>query len=344
MFARNGIKFFDAAGYKLTDDEEDEIESYLDSPRADEIARPTGLEVGRVVAQDGEEAYAKFLAGTVGERFDGITVVLDCAFGATYRIAPRVFTDLGAKVIALHDENDGSRINVKCGATATQLLQEAVVKHRAQVGLAYDGDGDRVIAVDEQGNVVDGDHIMGICGRQLMADGKLPHQAIAVTVYSNLGLLESFREAGGDVVITENGDRKVLAAMLERGIKLGGEQSGHVIFLDHNTTGDGILTSLQLMATMKRTGKPLSELKGQIKKFPQLLANVHTPRKNEWKENERIRKVVAGYEAELGERGRIFIRASGTELLIRVMAEGPDEAVLQRIVAEITAVIKEELS
>ena len=342
--ADNGIKIFDANGYKLTDEVEDEIESYLEAPKAEAIARPTGLGVGRVVRQDGDEAYASFLAGTVGGRFDGISVVLDCAYGATYRIAPQVFTALGAKVVTLNNKNDGSRINVQCGATAPQELQEAVVKHQAQLGLAYDGDGDRVIAVDEKGTVLDGDHIMGICGLQMLADGILPHQAIVVTVYSNLGLLETFRKAGGEVIVTDNGDRKVLAAMLERGIMLGGEQSGHIIFLEHNSTGDGILTSLQLMATMLRAGKPLSELREQIKKFPQLLANVHSTRKDEWMENEKIRQVVARLEAQLGESGRIFIRASGTEALIRVMVEGPDEAVLKSMVEEITAVIKAELA
>ena len=340
--ADNGIKFFDADGYKLTDEVEDEIEGYLQS---EEVARPVGLEVGRVFRREkAEEEYIKFLAGTAGRSFAGTTVVLDCAFGATYQVAPRVFTELGANVIPLHNQDDGSRINVRCGSTHPEVLREAVVRQGAQVGFAYDGDGDRVIAVDEKGEVVDGDEIMGICGLQLMADGRLPHNTIAVTVYSNLGLLEAFRKAGGQVVVTENGDRKVLAAMREKGLVLGGEQSGHVIFLEHNSTGDGILTSLQLMTTLLRAGQPLSELKKRIRKFPQVLENVRVAKKEGWAENQRIQEVIDKYKQLLGPSGRIFVRASGTEPLIRVMVEGPDRDVLVTIVQEIARVIAAELN
>ncbi|NLY91734.1 MAG: phosphoglucosamine mutase [Firmicutes bacterium] len=339
--ADNGIKFFDAEGYKLTDEVEDEIESYLQS---EEVARPVGLEVGRVLRREkADNEYIKFLVTTAGRSFAGTTVVLDCAFGATYRVAPRVFTELGANVISLHDQEDGSRINVRCGSTYPAILQEAVVRQGAQIGFAYDGDGDRVIAVDEKGEVVNGDEIMGICGLQLMADGRLPHNTIAVTVYSNLGLIESFQEAGGQVVITENGDRKVLAAMREKGLVLGGEQSGHVIFLEHNSTGDGILTSLQLMTAFLRAGQPLSVLKKKIRKFPQVLENVRVEQKEGWEENKRIQEVIAKYRQLLGSNGRIFVRASGTEPLIRVMVEGPDREVLQTIGQEIARVIAAEL-
>ncbi|NLM37110.1 MAG: phosphoglucosamine mutase [Firmicutes bacterium] len=342
----NGIKFFDENGYKLDDDLEAEIESFLTAEeRGNEIPRPVGLAVGRVLPQTAvAEEYAKFLVATAGRSFAGVTVVLDCAFGATYQIAPKVFAELGAKVIALHAEDDGSRINVRCGSTHPGLLQEEVVRRGAQIGFAYDGDGDRVIAVDEKGELVDGDQIMGICGFQLLADGRLPHQTIAVTVYSNLGLLEAFREAGGDVVVTENGDRKVLAAMLEKGLALGGEQSGHIIFLEHNSTGDGILTSLQLMNAFLRSGQPVSELKKKVRKFPQVLRNVPVTRKNEWKKNERIHEVIDRLQEGLGEKGRIFVRASGTEPLIRVMVEGPDEQEIRKIVDEIAKVIAEELA
>ncbi|HEY8393056.1 MAG TPA: phosphoglucosamine mutase [Capillibacterium sp.] len=340
--ADNGIKFFDAEGYKLMDEVEDEIESYLQS---DEVARPVGLEVGRVFRRErAEDEYIKFLVNTAGQSLAGTRVVLDCAFGATYRVAPRVFTELGASIICLHNQEDGSRINVRCGSTHPEVLREAVVREGAQVGFAYDGDGDRVIAVDEKGEVVDGDEIMGICGLQLMADGRLPHNTIVVTVYSNLGLIEAFRKAGGQVVVTENGDRKVLAAMREKGLVLGGEQSGHVIFLEHNSTGDGILTSLQLMTTLLRAGQPLSELKKRIRKFPQVLENVRVAKKEGWAEKKRIREVIAKYEQLLGSSGRIFVRASGTEPLIRVMVEGPDREVLATIAGEIARVIAEELN
>lgn len=341
----NGIKFFNRDGYKLTDEVEDEIESYLQEKMASKIPRPTGLKVGRVLHRNGmEKEYIRFLLGTVKERFEGYKVVLDCANGATYHIAPQVFSALGAKVIPLNNKDDGSRINVKCGSTNPQQLRETVIKHGAQLGLAYDGDGDRLIAVDEKGNIVDGDLIMGICGLQLLEEEALPHKAIAVTVYSNLGLTEAFRKAGGDVVITENGDRRVLAAMLEKGLALGGEQSGHIIFLKYNTTGDGLLTSLQLMGTIIRTRKPLSELKRKIRKFPQLIENVRVKRKEEWMRNERINKIISDSQQKLGNEGRIFVRASGTEPLIRVMVEGPEQGILGEIAKAITKVIEEELS
>ncbi|NLW59532.1 MAG: phosphoglucosamine mutase [Firmicutes bacterium] len=342
--ADNGIKFFDAQGYKLHDELEAEIESYLNGERSKEIQRPVGLEVGRVLDRTTDkEEYVKHLATTIGRRFAGATVVLDCAFGATYRMAPQVFTELGAKVVTLHAEDDGSRINVRCGSTDPSALQEEVVRQGAQIGFAYDGDGDRVIAVDEKGEVVDGDQILGICGFQLLADGRLPHKTIAVTVYSNLGLIEAFQAAGGRVVVTENGDRQVLSAMLERGLVLGGEQSGHIIFLEHNSTGDGILTSLQLMEAFLQADQPVSELKKKIRKFPQILQNVPVARKEEWVHNRRINEVIDRYRQQLGEKGRIFVRASGTEPLIRVMAEGPDEQEIRRIVGAIAGVIAEEL-
>lgn len=342
--ADNGIKFFDAQGYKLTDQVEDEIESYLAADRSREIGCPVGTEVGRVFhRKTARQGYLDYLVTTTNTSFSGATVVLDCAFGATYATAPQVFAALGAKVIPLHAENNGARINVQCGSTYPAILQEEVVRHGAQIGFAYDGDGDRVIAVDEKGELVDGDQIIGICGLQLLADGCLPQQAIAVTVYSNLGLIKAFQEAGGEVVITENGDRKVLAAMLEKGLALGGEQSGHILFLEHNSTGDGLLTSLQLMSILLRTNRPLSELKRKVKKIPQIIQNVPVRRKDAWQSNRRISETIADFQQQLGKEGRIFVRASGTEPLIRVMAEGPNQAELERIVRTIASVIGEEL-
>jgi phosphoglucosamine mutase len=342
--ADNGIKFFDAQGYKLTDQVEDEIEIYLAPDGNREMGRPVGTGVGRVFHREqASQEYIDYLATTTNASFCGTTVVLDCAFGATYATAPQVFAALGANVIRLHAENDGAQINVECGSTHPARLQEEVVRCGAQIGFAYDGDGDRVIAVDENGGLVDGDQIIGICGLQLLTDGCLPQQAIAVTVYSNLGLIEAFQEAGGEVVITENGDRKVLAAMREKGLVLGGEQSGHIIFLEHNSTGDGLVTSLQLMSVLLQTNRPLSELKTRIKKFPQYLQNVSVKRKEAWQSNRRISQTIAGFQQQLGKEGRIFVRASGTEPLIRVMAEGPNQAELERIVRTIASVIGEEL-
>lgn len=343
--ADNGIKFFNPEGYKLPDETEEEIEACLEETAAAKIARPTGTGVGRAFSVNrAEEEYLDFLSRTVKERFDGLTVVVDCAYGATYRVAPRILEALGARVHTLHAEDDGSRINVDCGSTNPEKLRQAVLEKGAQVGLAHDGDGDRVIAVDEKGEVVDGDAIMTVCGLQMLAEGWLSRRTIAATVYSNLGLTETFREAGGDVLVTANGDRWVLAAMRENGLNLGGEQSGHIIFLDHNTTGDGVLTALQLLSVLVRTGQPLSQLVGRLKRFPQLLQNVRVARKEGWEENAAIREAIAKAKERLGQSGRIFVRASGTEPLIRVMVEGPDRELLAALLAEVTGVIARELA
>ena len=343
--ADNGIKFFDCEGYKLSDETEAEIEACLEEEAAAQIPRPDGTGVGRVFAVSrAEDEYLDFLSRTVKERFDGLTGVVDCAYGATYRVAPRILEALGARVYALHAEDVGSRINVDCGSTNPEKLRRAVLEKGAQVGLAHDGDGDRVIAVDEKGEVVDGDAIMTVCGLQMLAEGRLSRRTIAATVYSNLGLTETFKAAGGDVLITGNGDRWVLAAMRENGLNLGGEQSGHIIFLDHNTTGDGVLTALQLLAVLVRTGQPLSQLAGRLKRFPQLLENVRVARKEGWEENGAIQEAIARAKERLGETGRIFVRASGTEPLIRVMVEGPDRDLLASLLAEVTGVINRELA
>lgn len=341
----NGIKFFTAEGYKLFDETEEEIERFIDDGSVRKIPRPTGLAVGRVYSSKTvEEEYVDYLGSTVNTRLDGLKVVVDCAFGATFKAAPRLLRSLGADVVPLHAEDDGSRINVKCGSTHPEELRRQVLLNGAQVGLAHDGDGDRVLAVDENGELVDGDEIMAICGLQFLEEGKLPKRAIAATVYSNLGLIEAFRKAGGDVLITDNGDRRVLDAMLKKGLALGGEQSGHIIFLEHNTTGDGLLTAVQLLSVMVRTGQPLSFLAKRMRKFPQILENVRVAKKNAWKENPAVRRIIAECQAELGATGRIFVRASGTEPLIRIMAEGPEVEVLTDVVHRIAGVIKEEFS
>jgi len=340
--ADNGIKFFDGNGYKLTDAVEEAIEKiYFE--QLGTLSRPEGIDVGQIERRENALAiYEDYLVSTVNQRFDGLKIVVDCGYGAAYSLAPSVLRRLGADVTVLHGEDDGSRINVNCGSTNVALLREEVLLRNADLGIAHDGDADRVIAVAENGMVVDGDYILTICGLHLLRAGRLPHKKIAATVYSNLGLLQAFRKHGADVVITANGDRYVLEAMLEQGLVLGGEQSGHIIFLEKNTTGDGVLTALQLISVVAETGEKLSRLAGQMERFPQVLQNVGVSRKEGWDSNPRVKQAIQEAEKTLEGVGRIFVRASGTEPLIRVMAEGPDENVLKDVVGRVAEVIKEE--
>lgn len=338
----NGIKFFDGHGYKLTDEMEDEIEAIYHN-KLYEINRPTGVQIGRIIEEkDATERYRNFLLSTVNESFKGLKVVVDCGFGAAYHLAPEILRSLGAEVIALNAENDGSRINVKCGSTHIGMLQDAVGANQADIGIAHDGDADRVIAVDENGQLVDGDQIMVVCGLDLLERGQLKNNKIAVTVYSNLGLKEAFQNRGAEVVITANGDRYVLEALMNQDLVLGGEQSGHIIFLEKNTTGDGICTALQLISVVARTKQKLSNLVAQMKRFPQVLENVRVANKDGWENNSAIQTEITEAEETLGDSGRIFVRASGTEPLIRVMAEGPDEEKLKELVNRVVEVVKRE--
>ena len=338
----NGIKFFDNQGFKLSDEVEDALEHIY--KKRDELERPTGVGVGRVqINKEMGKIYEDFLATSVPVRFDGLRVVVDCGFGAAYQMAPKVLERLGADVIPLHSLNDGSRINVKCGSTHTGILQKEVVVNGAHLGIAHDGDADRLIAVDENGKIVDGDQIITICGLDLLQRGKLKNNKVAVTVYSNLGLIRAFRKHHADVTVTANGDRYVLEALKEEDLVLGGEQSGHIIFFERNTTGDGILTALQLIAVMIQSNAKLSELAKLMERFPQVLENVRVARKEGWEQNTAIQEAVRQAETALKDEGRIFVRASGTEPLIRVMAEGPVESELQRLVKMVAEVVKREL-
>jgi phosphoglucosamine mutase len=341
----NGIKFFSGDGFKLLDEVEDEIEALLGPAAAeDALPRPTGEGVGRVYPEPrAEEKYVTFLAGTVPGRLEGLRVVLDCAFGAACRVAPAVFARLGAEVSALHAEPDGARINVRCGSTHPEALQRAVRERGAEVGFAFDGDADRVIAVDERGEVVDGDHLLAIAGLARLREGTLPGKRIAATVYSNLGLVEAFRQAGGEVTVTKAGDRYVLAAMRQEGLILGGEQSGHLIFLEHNTTGDGVLTALHLAAILKGTGQTLSRAAQAMRTFPQVLQNVRVAAKERLEGSARVKEAVSAAEELLGDAGRIFVRPSGTEPLVRVLGEGPEEEVVQRAVELVAAAVAADL-
>lgn len=338
----NGIKFFDNQGFKLSDETEDILEEIY--KKRDALERPTGVDVGRVqINREMSKIYEDFLVTSVPIKFEGLRVVVDCGFGAAYQLAPKVLERLGADVIALHSLNDGSRINVKCGSTHTGILQKEVVVNGAHLGIAHDGDADRLIAVDETGRIVDGDQIITICGLDLLHRGKLRNNKVAVTVYSNLGVIQAFRKHHADVVVTANGDRYVLEALKEQDLVLGGEQSGHIIFFERNTTGDGILTALQLIAVMLQSNRKLSELAQQMERFPQVLENVRVAHKEGWEHNANIKEAVRQAQIALKDAGRVFVRASGTEPLIRVMAEGPDETELHNLVNTVIGVIQREL-
>ncbi|MFC5450985.1 phosphoglucosamine mutase [Paenibacillus aestuarii] len=341
--ADNGIKFFGGDGFKLLDETELEIEKLLDAA-VDELPRPEGGEIG-TVSDDAEAkfAYLEFLKTTVSESFQGFKVVLDCANGAAYELAPKVFRDLGAEVIAIGAEPTGRNINEQCGSTHPDKLCEEVVKHGAAIGLAFDGDADRLIAVDETGAEIDGDYILSICGDALNRAGKLNHSTIVTTVMANIGFFKGIEKAGLKGLQTAVGDRYVMEEMRKGGYNLGGEQSGHVIFLDYISTGDGILTALQLMNTIVQSGQKLSELKHIMRKFPQLLVNVRVADKSKLKDNPVIEEAIRKVETELGDNGRVLVRPSGTESLIRVMAEGPDKEQVDAYVQTIAKVIQEQL-
>jgi phosphoglucosamine mutase len=342
--ADNGIKFFCGDGYKLPDAVEERLERLVLSVN-DEIPRPTGSGVGTVMRKpEALDMYIDYVTTTTQQDFRKLKIVIDCAHGAAYEVAPRAFRRLGANVIVLNAKPNGTNINVECGSTHPEALRRAVVEHGAHVGIAHDGDADRLIAVDEKGNIVDGDFILAICGMHMMKKGILKDDTLVATVMSNLGLHLAFKNAGGKIITTQVGDRYVLEAMREHKLSLGGEQSGHIIFLDHNTTGDGIITAIQLVSAVKETGKSLSELAGVMTRLPQVLVNVRVKDKTGWDQNPAIKAVITEVETQLGDNGRVLVRPSGTEPLIRVMAEGPDEKELKSLVEKIIDVVTEELS
>lgn len=337
--ADNGIKFFGPSGYKLSDRIEEEIESLVNAPEA--IPAPVGAGVGRChVIADAADRYVQFLLGAVTTDLQGLKVVVDCANGAAYRVAPRVLRELGAEVIPINNTPDGVNINDACGSTHPGGLQEMVLACRADLGLAHDGDADRVLAVDARGNLVDGDRIMVICALDLKAKGKLARDTVVVTVMSNMGLHLALREAGVNVVETKVGDRYVLEECLRNGYTFGGEQSGHILFLDHNTTGDGLLTALQLLSVVKESGKPLAELAGRMERLPQILKNVRVEDKQTVMSSPALAEAIKQSEKRLAGQGRILVRPSGTEPLVRVMAEGRDMDELEIIVDELAQVVK----
>ena len=339
----NGIKWFNGEGYKLSDALEDEIEAIVKENRA--FPRPLGEAIGHCVeAKRAAEEYEEFLVSAATRRFEGKHVVLDCANGAASRIARKVFEALGARVSAHGDEPDGFNINDLCGSTHPERLQELVRELGGDVGFAFDGDADRVIAADELGNIVDGDRIMGACARHLKECGRLAQNALVLTVMSNIGLKKRMAELGVSVEETAVGDRYVMERMREKGCILGGEQSGHIIFLDLNTTGDGILTAIQVMNILCEKNERMSRLASDVPIYPQVLINVLVEPKD--KEcalrDAELKARVKAAEAELADAGRVLVRASGTEPLIRIMLEGRREEQIERLAINIARVLEEK--
>ncbi len=338
----NGIKVFSGAGYKLSDEQENEIEELVLSGRLPEMLPPP-REMGRAYRlDDAQGRYIVFLKNCFPRTLsmEGLKIVLDTANGATYRVAPATFSELGADVTVIHDEPDGLNINERCGSQHTDDLRKAVVAEGAAIGLAFDGDGDRLIAVDEKGSVLTGDQILIICASMLKREGRLRDDILVSTVMSNMGLRLACARYGFNNHAAQVGDRYVLEEMQRTGAVLGGEDSGHLIFLDHHTTGDGILTALQLIAAMLRAGEPLSELAKLMEVFPQRLINVDVASKPPLESVPEIVEAVAQVEAELKGEGRVLVRYSGTESLCRVMVEGPTVEMTERFATQLAAVVK----
>ncbi|MBS4179097.1 phosphoglucosamine mutase [Lederbergia citrea] len=341
--ADNGIKFFGSDGFKLSDEQEEEIENLLDLEE-DTLPRPVGADLGLVNDYfEGGQKYLQFLKQSVDEDFSGIHVALDCAHGATSSLATHLFADLEADISTMGAAPNGLNINEGVGSTHPKALSAFVKEKGADVGLAFDGDGDRLIAIDENGDMVDGDQILYICAKHLKEEGRLKQSTVVSTVMSNLGYYKGLEELDINSVQTAVGDRYVVEEMKNNGYTLGGEQSGHIIFLDYNTTGDGLLTGLQLVNIMKLTGKPLSELAKGMKKYPQKLVNIKVTDKYHVTDNEKVKEVIEQVEAEMNGNGRILVRPSGTEPLVRVMAEAPTVEACENFVDRISAVVQAEM-
>jgi phosphoglucosamine mutase len=341
----NGIKYFNDKGYKLSDAIEERIESIM-LDKSEKIPRPSGSFIGRKTVKDTAlEDYVSFLKNTIDCSIKGIKIAVDCANGAAYRVAPTTFSELDADVYVINNNPDGININDCCGSTHIGGLQDFVVQSGADIGLAFDGDADRLLAVDEKGNIVDGDQIMGIIGVELKKQGRLAGNTIVATVMSNLGLDIMGSREGINIVRTKVGDRYVLEEMLEKGYRFGGEQSGHIISLEHNTTGDGMITALQLLKILEASGKRLSELASVMEVLPQVLRNakVDNEKKYRYLEDQLIASMCRDLEAEFHGEGRVLIRPSGTEPLVRVMIEGKDPDYITARAEELVRAIEERL-
>jgi len=338
LFEDNGIKFFSENGFKLPDDYEKEIEDIIFSGEIDNL-RPTGNSLGKAFRiDDADGRYIEFAKNTLpkGIDFEGIKAAVDCANGAAYKITPTVLQELGANIITLGDNPDGVNINLECGSLHPEKVQKVVMESGADIGIAHDGDADRVILVDERGGIVDGDKMMAMCALEMKRTGRLCQDTLVTTVMSNIGLEIAMKEAGISVIRTPVGDRYVLEEMVRSHCNLGGEQSGHVLFLDYNTTGDGLITVLQVLTLMKKTGMPLSQLASCMKTFPQRLVNIKVRERKPLDSIPRITQVIQEAEKSLDGKGRIVIRYSGTEPLLRIMVEGDQEEKINSIVDNIS--------
>jgi phosphoglucosamine mutase len=338
----NGIKFFNGEGYKLSDELEDEIEALIRNNMED-VVFPIGPGIGKVDYRfDIIDEYVKFQKKTVPVDLSKLKIVVDCAEGASYYTSVKTLTDLGANLIAIHTSPDGTNINANCGSTHMDELKARVVSEHADIGIAFDGDADRMLAVDENGKMVDGDEIMAICGSYLMKKGRLAKDTIVVTVMTNLGFSLMGEKEGIHIEKTKVGDRYVLENMRENGYNLGGEQSGHVIFLDDNTTGDGLLSALHLLEVMVETKKPLSELSKVMEVLPQALVNAKVPnhKKESYMEYTEIAEAIDELEKKFAGEGRVLIRPSGTEPLVRVMIEGKDQRVIEEEATKLADLIQ----
>jgi phosphoglucosamine mutase len=341
-FQDNGIKIFSRDGFKLPDEVELDIEDLIFSQKMAAL-RPVADEVGRATRiDDAKGRYIVFLKNTFPAKYtlDDFHIVLDCAHGATYKVAPFVFSELGARVTCIGVSPDGKNINKDCGALHPEVMAEKVKQLGADIGLALDGDGDRLIVCDENGEIVDGDHIMAICAADLLSRRKLKKKTLVATVMSNIGLEKAMTKMGGKLVRTQVGDRYVVETMRSKGYNFGGEQSGHLVFLDHNTTGDGILAGLQLLSIMIKKKKPLSKLADIMTSYPQVLENVRMSSKIAPEDIQGFPEALREAEKQLGKRGRILVRPSGTEPVIRVMVEGEDEKEIATIALELCDIIR----
>lgn len=341
----NGIKYFNRHGYKLRDEIEERIEAII-LDHTEEIPVPPGNDVGTWLTQEQAALdYIEFVQKTIDSKLIGLRIAIDCANGASYVTAPQALTSLGAEVLVINEHPDGKNINQDCGSTDMQQLQQFVVEQGADIGLAFDGDADRVLVVDENGCYIDGDKILAACAIDLLQEGKLTKNTLVTTVMSNLGLTLAAKKQGINIVQTKVGDRYVLEEMLAGNYVIGGEQSGHIIFLEHHTTGDGLITALQFLDVIQRTGKPVSELTAVMKSLPQVLVNakVSNGMKHKYLEDSEITTAIRQLEAKLAEKGRILIRPSGTEPLVRVMLEGEDEGLLQAEAQRLADLIETKL-
>lgn len=344
-FKDNGIKFFSGEGLKLPDEMEERMEALV-TGREIERLRPLAAEIGKAYRiNDAAGRYIEFAKGTVpkGVSFHGVKVVVDCAHGATYKVAPTILNELGAVVIPVNIQPNGININDGCGSLYPDVVKKAVLEHRADIGISYDGDGDRAILVDETGAVVDGDHILAICALDLKRSGLLRSDTLVATVMSNIGLELCLKEAGIRMVRVPVGDRYVLEEMLRYGYNLGGEQSGHIVFLDHNTTGDGVVTALQVLSLMVKRQERLSQLRQCMTVCPQLLVNVQVTEMPDLGSIPAIQAVISDAEAQLNGSGRVLVRYSGTESVARVMVEGTDAEQVKFLARSIAEAIEKEL-